>query len=102
MSKLYVSCPTQGKGRVEILTEQEYVLNKVRRKLGSDVELMSALNHKYAEMAPLESLGHSLIVMAGADYVAFGRGWEDDRACVIEHQCAEAFEVPIVDWSQSR
>lgn len=80
------------------MAEQEYVLNKVKKTLGTSVDLVSGINHKYTEMKPLESLGHSLIVMAGADYVAFGRGWEADTACRIEHQCAEDFGIPIVLW----
>lgn len=98
MAKLFVSCPMKDKGKVEIIAEQEYVLSKAQQKLKDpSLELVKSMRPDFASMHPLACLGHSLILLAGADYVAFGRGWEDARGCKIEHDCAEAYGIPILE-----
>lgn len=98
MAKLFVSCPMRGKGSVEILAEQEYMLEAVKRKLGrTDIELVKSMRAEFASLHPLACLGNSLILLAGADFVAFGRGWEEARGCKIEHDCAEAYGIPIIN-----
>ena len=43
------------------------------------------------DASPLELLGRSIQLMAGADLVYFARGWEKSRGCNIEHACAEEY-----------
>lgn len=98
MVKIFISCPMKGRDQTEILIEQERLLAKAQFKLqGQKVEMIKSMRPDFALLHPLACLGHSLILLSGADYVVFGDGWEEARGCRIEHDCAEAYGIPILD-----
>jgi len=49
-----------------------------------------------SDRKPLEYLGDSLKLLAGADWVWFCEGWEQARGCKIENLCAREYGIPII------
>ena len=45
----------------------------------------------------LEHLAKSLELLAGADVAYFCKGWEQARGCRIEHECARAYGIMIIE-----
>lgn len=86
MIKLFISQPMNGRTDEEILAERERVAKDVQEVYEDEVEVIDSL---FADDAsPLELLGRSIQLMAGADLVYFARGW---GGCKIEHACAEEY-----------
>lgn len=99
MVKVFVSQPMNG------MTDDQ--INDARDKMRADViaqaandfavedneiEIMDTIIKDYTPNAhPLLFLGESIKMMADADGVYFGRGWEDARGCRIEHECAKKY-----------
>ena len=100
MKKVFVSMPMRGKGKEEILAEQKRLMGLVAKALGEKVELGESYLGE-GDYSPLECLGESLKRMASADFVVFGRGWEDARGCRIEHTCALEYGVTILNVESS-
>ena len=96
MKKIFISMPMAGKGKDDILSEQENILALVGAELQCDVELVESFvdNEDYS---PLEFLGESLKRMAKADYVVFAEGYEYARGCGIERICAEQYGLEILE-----
>ena len=42
-------------------------------------------------------LGISIFLMSYADLVYFVKGWDDARGCIMEHNVAVAYGIPIVE-----
>lgn len=98
MKKVFVSMPMRGKGKEEIVKEQDRVLKLALGVLGIEGELAkSYLGEGHVNHTPLENMGESLKRMSGVDLVVFAKGWENARGCRIEHSCAIAFGVPFVE-----
>lgn len=95
MKKVFMSMPMRGKGKEEIVKERERLLALAADALGEEVELVESYFGQ-GDYKPLECLGESLKRMAGADFVVFGRGWEDARGCRIEHMCTAEYVIPIL------
>ena len=100
MKKVFVSMPMRDKGKEEIVKERERLLALAADTLGEPVELVESYLGQ-GDYSPLECLGESLKRMAEADFVVFGRGWEEARGCRIEHTCATEYEVNILDIDPS-
>lgn len=98
MKQIFVSMPMRGKGKEEIVKEQERLLKLALNALGIEGELAkSYLGEGHVNHPPLENMGESLKRMSGVDLVVFAKGWENARGCSIEHACAKAFGVPFVE-----
>lgn len=95
MTKIFISLPMKDKTRAEIITEQGRLLEVANVILGEPVMLVESYLDENANS--LECLGESLKRMSHADYAVFADGWENARGCVIEHECAERYGVPILE-----
>lgn len=42
-------------------------------------------------------LAKSIELLAQADIVVMASGWENARGCIIEHECAKEYGIPILD-----
>ena len=97
MKKVFISLPMKDKLRSEIITEQAKILARVNEKLGEPVILIENYMRELYSQKPLECLGENIKRMSEADCVAFGKGWQDARGCVIERICAEKYGLEIVE-----
>lgn len=93
MKKLFVSQPMRGKTEEQIKAEREEAILRAREETGEDFEILDTYFGNFDGKA-LEFLGKSLMYLAQADFAYFARGWDKARGCIIEHDCAVAYNVP--------
>lgn len=91
--KVFISVPVYGRTKDEVKIQKEEIMEKLE-KYNSNLVLLDSWIDKSDNS--LECLGKSLIIMASADIVVFGIGWEDSRGCQVEHACAGAYGKIIV------
>ena len=97
MRKLFISQPMRGKSDEEILAERERAVAEAEKILGEPVELIDTFFGTSDMSHALEYLGESIKRMAQADAAYFAPGWGMARGCKIEHDCAVAYGVPIIN-----
>ena len=49
-----------------------------------------------AQNHSLDCLGFSIRLLADADIIVMGKGWEYSRGCKIEHECAILYDIQII------
>ena len=96
MIKLFISQPMRGRSDDEIIAEREYVKLAAERLLKEDVVVIDSF-FQGGDMRPLEYLGESLKLLAGADWAWFCEGWGQARGCKIENTCAREYGIPILN-----
>ena len=101
MVRVFISQPMAGKTQAEIEDERDSAFADVACMLaerGEDCEeVPSYLPKLAAQMPPLYCLGASVQLMSTADVAVFCHGWEDARGCRIEHECATAYGLEVVE-----
>lgn len=94
MKKLFISQPMKGKTDEEIKTERSKAIEKSKKLLGDDIEVIdSFFENAPTDAKPLWFLGKSLELLSGADVAVFCPGWEDARGCRIEHDCCVEYGI---------
>ena len=96
MKKLFISQPMKGKTDEEILAERADAIRAAADLLGEEVEVIDSFFQGADLTHPLEYLGESLKLLAKADIAYFAPGWNKARGCLIEHECAEQYDVPHI------
>lgn len=98
MKKLFISQPMTGKTNEEILNERNTAIESAKKLLGDDVEVIdSFFKDAPAKAKPLWFLGRAIELLSTADIAYFASGWESARGCIVEHQCAVNYGIPIID-----
>ena len=101
MKKLFISQPMNGLTDEEILTERISIKARAEKEIGEPVELIDSYFSEYPDSNIKNKgvwyLGKSLMKMAEADIVYFGKHWECARGCILEHMTAEAYELTIME-----
>lgn len=98
MKKLFISQPMNGKSDEEIKKERNDALLEAVAVCGEEVELIDSFFESAPHDAkPLWFLGKSLELLSTADIVYFASGWESARGCKIEHECAVAYGLNIIE-----
>lgn len=99
MLKLFISQPMNGKTDEEILQERERIISMVRAQYGSVQAIHSFVkeNPPKEVNAPLWFLARSIKFLSEADVAYFASGWWNARGCKIEHDCAEAYGIQIIE-----
>lgn len=103
MSKtVFVSLPMAGKTAKEIYDRQDEAIAKLEELYPEETfEILDT----FIEEDPDEKvkhggawfLGTSISLMSYADLVYFVKGWDDARGCILEHNVAVAYGIPIVE-----
>lgn len=95
--KLFVSQPMRGKTKEEIMKERQEAIEFAQMLAGEDFEVIDSFFEDAPEGAePLWYLGKSLQLLSTADFAVFALGWNEARGCKIEHDCAEAYDIPFL------
>lgn len=98
MKKLFISHPMKDKTDDEILKEREKAIADARKYLGEDVEVIdSFFKGAPHDAKPLWFLGKSLELLSTADIAYFAKGWDSARGCKIEHDCAVAYDIDVIE-----
>lgn len=95
MMKLFISQPMRGRSDEEISTEREYVKLAAERILKEEVMVIDSF-FQGGDMKPLEHLGESMKLLAGADWAWFCEGWDESRGCKIEYVCAREYGISVL------
>lgn len=97
MKKLFISQPMKDKANDEILKEKEKTI-AARKYLWEDVEVIdSFFKDAPHDARPLWFLGKSLELLSTADIAYFAKGWDSARGCKIEHDCAVAYDIDVIE-----
>ena len=103
MLKLFISQTMNGKTDKEILQEREQIISWIKTHYGS-VEVIDSFVKENAPKDVNESLWYlskSIEFLSTADVAYFTQGWQDARGCKIEHECAEAYGIQIIEEGES-
>lgn len=96
MAKVFISQPMNGKTDQEILTEREQAFAIIKKNHPGYELIDTFINEELSENhAGLKYLAKSIEMLDDAVGVWFLKGWENARGCRIEHECAEAYGIPI-------
>lgn len=97
MKKLFISQPMRGKSNDEILQERHTAIVRARNITTEEVEVIdSFFRDAPVDAKPLWFLGKSIELLSTADLAYFAEGWQNTRGCVIEHECAVRYGIPII------
>lgn len=97
MKKLFISQPMRNKTDEQIIMERKEAVRLATKILGEKVEVLDTFFTDFKEDAkPLHYLAMSIQFLAEADVVYFADGWNKARGCLIEHQCAIAYDVKCI------
>lgn len=98
MKKLFISQPMKDKTDDEILKEREKAIAAAREYLGEDVEVIdSFFKDAPHDAKPLWFLGKSIELLSTSDVAYFAKGWDNARGCKIEHDCAVAYGINVIE-----
>lgn len=95
--KAIISQPMKGKSTEQIKQERADLVKLLSEK-GYIVEdtVFTFTDNLSENRHALFCLGKVISLMAAMDTVVFMDGWEDARGCRLEHDCCEAYGVPIL------
>lgn len=100
MKKLFISCPMAGISDEDIQRERVHIQQETEEITGEKFEVIDSFvdGRTFSEKnAPVQYLGQSLMLLAEADVVAFGKGWQRARGCRIEHQVCIEYDIDAID-----
>lgn len=98
--KVFISQPMSDKADSEIIGENNRIREKIAHILKTNYSILPNFFHEYQPdygCIPLKYLAKSLELLADADVAFFAKGWKDARGCKIEHACAEAYGIIIIE-----
>lgn len=101
MKTVFISQPMNGKTNEEIRTEREELIKILEKKGLTVIDSIIANSPEEACNEPVFYLAKSIDLLSKVDYVYFMQGWEEARGCKIEHQIAEAYNIPIMLLEES-
>lgn len=98
MKKVFISQPMRDRSQDVIKRERDEVIIKVEGFYEESVKIINQVMEQPSDSSkPLKLLAKSLELMADADVVVFVKGWENYRGCKIEHDCAFAYGISIIE-----
>jgi len=86
----------RGKTDAQISLERQEAIRKAKETLGEMVVILPSF-FEGTELSALECLGKSIELLAEADVAYFASGWQNARGCIIEHECAVMYGIPVID-----
>lgn len=99
--KIFISQPMKGKTDQQIYDERWEVINEIVSVFQKELfpnETIHVLDTVF-NFAPgthsLIYLAESIRVLSEADKLVMMPGWELARGCVVEHECAVRYGIPI-------
>ena len=103
MKKLFISLPMAGKSEEEIRNKMAEYKENAEYLMGEELELIDSFMEADApediKDAGVWYLGKSIMMMAEADVVYFGRGWRSARGCVVEYEVAYRYKILRIEDS---
>ena len=96
MVKIFISQPMKDKTNQEIEQERKEIIEKIRKHFWEIEVIDSFIKDAPHDAKPLWFLGKSLELLSNANVIVLGKGWENSRGCVIEHECAVQYGISVI------
>lgn len=97
MKKLFISLPMAGLSEEEIRKRMAEYKENAEYLMGEELELIDTFivngPDENIKDPGLWCLGNSIMMMAEADVVYFGRGWRSARGCIVEYEAAYRYKI---------
>lgn len=97
MKKLFISLPMAGLSEEEIRKRIAEYKENAEYLMGEELELIDTFivngPDENIKDPGLWYLGKSIMMMAEADVVYFGRGWRSARGCIVEYEAAYRYKI---------
>lgn len=100
MIKVFISMPMNGGVDSEFKGAWGRVIGKIDKLFMDVVEPIDSYSEEYeikGRRIGLKHLARSLELLADADVAYFAKGWNEARGCRIEHECARAYGITIIE-----
>lgn len=98
MTKVFISLPMAGKTYEEIEAERDAVYEDLNTLFPQGYTVIDSVTKDYpGDAKPLWFLGEAIKKMSTADVVYFASDWDKARGCKIEHDCAVAYGIGIIE-----
>lgn len=97
--KYFISQPMKGKNEKEIKQEREQIIQEIKIQ-EPEAEIIESYFEDYnpdTGCIPLKFLSKSIEMLADADIAYFAKGWQNARGCKIEHDCAIAYDIVVIE-----
>lgn len=95
--KHFISQPMKGKTNEEIKAERENLVAEIKGRDENAEIIESFFEDAPHDANPLWFLGKSIQKLSCADVLHCAKGWNEARGCVIEHDCAVAYGIEVVE-----
>ena len=96
MVKAFLIQPMNGKSEKEILDERE-LMNMLFQVKGITLIDSYIKDARTSNNPGVWYLGKSIELMADADIVCLLPGWNKNRGCKLEYECAKAYEITVLE-----
>lgn len=97
MKKLFISLPMAGRSEEEIRNKMAEYKKNAEYLMGEELELIDSFIEENIPNSVKDfgvwCLGKSIMMMANADVVYFGRGWRSARGCIVEYEAAYRYKI---------
>lgn len=93
--KIMISQPMSGKTEQQIRKERKDLANKLMDEGYEVIDTIFNFEDVKANKF-VYYLAKSIEAMSIADCIIFMKGWEKARGCIIEHDIAQKYEIPIM------
>ena len=95
MKKLFISLPMAGKSEEEIRNKMAEYKENAEYLMGEKLELIDTIITEAPDVKEIGvwCVGKSIMMMAEADVVYFGRGWRSARGCLVEYEAAYRYKI---------
>lgn len=102
--KIFIAQPMSGRADDDVLYERCEAMKEIMdwfTKYKPNC-VPTFLDQYYVDDAPKDAtpvwyLGHSIMILAKADYIYFTGNWCEARGCNIEYEIAKTYEIPILN-----
>lgn len=100
MKRVFISQPMRDKTDEEIKKERRAAIERVKKELGEDVEVIDSFFEGAPHDAkPLWFLGKSLQLLSGADVALFIGRWYKYRGCKMEYEAATQYGIETMCYN---
>lgn len=97
MVYVFISQPMREKTDDEIKKERHAAIERVKKEMGEDVEVIdSFFKNAPNDASPLWLLGKSLQLLSTADVAVFAGPWYDYCECTMEHEAAKQYGIKVM------
>lgn len=101
MVHVFISQPMRDKTDEEIKKERRAAIERVKKEMGEDVEVIDSFFEKAPHDArPLWFLGKSFELLSAADVALFIGHWYEYRGCKMKHEAAKQYGIRVMYYDE--